>query len=121
MSNAFPNLVGQKYMSLVTFRKSGTPVPTPVWFAEDAGKLYVMTNPKLGKVKRIRNNARVEVAPCTMRGQVTGPAQAATARVIEGDQAKQLRKLVEKKYWMARLPLIFSRTNAVIEVAPTAA
>ena len=64
---------GQKYLSLTSFRKSGVPVRTPVWFAEAEGKLYLFTNPKSGKAKRIRNNPRVLIAPCTMRGKVTGP------------------------------------------------
>src|SRR5215470_15122623 len=58
---------GQKYLSLTSFRKSGVPVRTPVWFAEAEGKLYLFTNPKSGKAKRIRNNPRVLIAPCTMR------------------------------------------------------
>ena len=63
----------QKYISLTTFRKTGAPVPTPVWFGEQDGKLYVMTRSDMGKTKRIRNNPQVKVAPCTMRGKVTGP------------------------------------------------
>ena len=47
---------GQRYLSLATFRKNGVAVYTPIWFAEDGDKLYFMTNSKLGKVKRIRNN-----------------------------------------------------------------
>jgi hypothetical protein len=64
---------GQRYISLATFRKSGVPVYTPIWFAENAGKLYFMTNMKLGKCKRIRNNPQVKIAPCTIRGKITGP------------------------------------------------
>ncbi len=71
---------GQKYISLATFRKTGVAVPTPIWFAEEGDKLYFMTNSKLGKVKRIRNNAQVKIAPCTIRGKITGPEFAATAR-----------------------------------------
>jgi len=60
---------GQRYISLATFRKSGVAVYTPIWFAEDRNKLYFMTNSKLGKCKRIRNNPQVKIAPCTMRGR----------------------------------------------------
>ena len=63
---------GQKYISLTTFRKTGVGVATPVWFGEEDGKLYVMTRGDMGKTKRIRNNPQVRVAPCTMRGTVTG-------------------------------------------------
>src|ERR1700690_944665 len=64
---------GQRYISLATFRKSGVAVYTPIWFAEDNHKLYFITKCKLGKSKSIRNNARVKIAPCTMRGKSTGP------------------------------------------------
>ena len=72
----------QKYISLTTFRKTGAGVATPVWFGEEDGKLYVMTRSEMGKTKRIRNNPQVRVAPCTMRGKVTGPDFAATARLL---------------------------------------
>jgi PPOX class probable F420-dependent enzyme len=73
---------GQKYLSLTTFRKTGVAVPTPVWFVENNDKLYLFTNPKSGKVKRIRNNPRVRIAPCSMRGRVTGPEFGAQARIL---------------------------------------
>lgn len=81
----FPNLSGQQYMSLTTFRKNGTPVPTPVWFVEQGGRLYVTTQAAAGKVKRIRNNSRVTVAPCKVNGEVTGAAVEASAQVITDD------------------------------------
>ena len=80
--NSIPNAIrAQKYISLKTFRKSGFPVATPVWFGEQDGKLYVMTRSDMGKTKRIRNNPKVQVAPCTIRGQVNGPEFSATARL----------------------------------------
>ena len=75
---------GQKYISLTTFRKNGVAVATPVWFGEDGDKLYVMTRSDMGKAKRIRNNPRVRVAPCTSRGKVTGPEFEASARILPG-------------------------------------
>ena len=62
---------GQRYISLATFRKNGAAVHTPVWFAEEGGKLYVMTSDTTGKYKRIRNNSQVRIAPCTIRGKLT--------------------------------------------------
>ena len=70
----FPALRGHQYALLTTFRKSGQPVPTPVWFAEDGGKVYVYTRSDSGKVKRIRAGGRVELAPCDARGTLLGPA-----------------------------------------------
>ena len=64
---------GQRYLNLESFKRDGTPVQTPVWFAGAHGVLYVYTLTKAGKVKRIRRNPRIRLAPCTMRGTVTGP------------------------------------------------
>lgn len=83
----FTNLRGASYMSLTTFRKNGDPVATPVWFAEDNSILYLYTFPGAGKVKRIRHTARVTVAPCTLNGNVTGPAIEARARILTDESA----------------------------------
>ena len=63
---------GHKYLSLTTFRKSGKPVATPVWFVEKEGQICVWTQSNSGKMKRLRHNSKVMVAPCTMRGKVIG-------------------------------------------------
>ncbi|MGI9103134.1 MAG: PPOX class F420-dependent oxidoreductase [Terriglobales bacterium] len=112
----FSYLQGRAYIDLVTFRRTGAPVHTPVWFAERDGKLYVMTRSDSGKMKRIRNNSRVEVAPCTMRGKVVGPAVAATARLADDQVAA--RQAIRRKYWTARIPWVWSRNNVYLEIAP---
>ncbi len=111
-----PEVTGQKYISLTTFRKSGVGVPTPVWFAEEGEKLYVMTASKSGKFKRIRNNPQVKVAPCTIRGKVTGPEFAAKVRILPLEEHARARKLVNRKYWLARLP-IFVNTDSYFEIS----
>ena len=107
---------GQKYISLTTFRKDGSKVATPVWFGEDGDKLYVMTRSDLGKTKRIRNNPHVRVAPCTVRGKVTGPEYAALARILPPEEHAHAREAINRKYWMARLPLIWRRTDTYLEI-----
>lgn len=107
----------QKYISLTTFRKTGAGVSTPVWFGEDDRKLYVMTRSDMGKTKRIRNNPQVKVAPCTIRGKVTGPEFAATARILPAEEHRRVRQTLNQKYWMARIPLIWSRTDTYIEIS----
>ena len=109
---------GQRYISLASFRKNGTPVHTPVWFAEDNGKLYVMTGTKFWKYKRIRNNPQVKIAPCTIRGRITGPEFPATARILPLEEFAQARKRINAKYWLARVPLIWRNTDAYIEITP---
>ena len=107
---------GQKYISLTTLRKDGSKVATPVWFGEDGDKLYVMTRSDLGKTKRIRNNPHVRVAPCTVRGKVTGPEYAALARILPPEEHAHAREAINRKYWMARLPLIWRRTDTYLEI-----
>ena len=85
---------GAKYLNLETFRKTGVGVPTPVWFAGDVLRnaptitvFYIYSEADAGKVKRIRNNPKVHVAPCTMRGDVRGAWIDGRARICEDDEA----------------------------------
>jgi PPOX class probable F420-dependent enzyme len=117
MSQPIPSAIhGQKYISLTTFRKNGVAVPTPVWFGEEADKLYVMTRSDMGKSKRIRNNPQIKVAPCGIRGKVTGPEFAATARILHPQERAHARQTINRKYWAARLPLLWYRTDTYIEI-----
>jgi uncharacterized protein len=110
----FSHLRGRDYVDLVTFRKSSVGVHTPVWFADEGGKLYVMTRSDSGKMKRIRNNPRVEIAPCTMRGRPLGSARPALARLADNQEAA--RAAIRRKYWMARIPWIWSNNNVYLEI-----
>jgi PPOX class probable F420-dependent enzyme len=60
----FGHLRGHKYCLLVTYKRSGEAVPTPVWFGLGDGKLYVRSEAAVAKVKRIRNDPHVRIAPC---------------------------------------------------------
>lgn len=75
-------------MSVTTYRKSGAEVATPVWVVPDGEDLLVWTPAGSGKVRRLRNDDRVELAPCSRRGVVEpdAPRVAGVAR-IEGDAA----------------------------------
>jgi PPOX class probable F420-dependent enzyme len=118
MAEAIPPAVrGQKYISLATFRKDGTKVATPVWFGEDGDRLYVMTLSKMGKTKRIRNNPQVTVAPCTVRGKLTGSEIAATARILPPEEQAHARQTINRKYLLARLSSPFSRADAFLEIS----
>jgi len=89
-----------KYVSLESFKRDGAGVRTPLWFAEGAdGDYFVYTVDGSPKVRRIRNNPRVRVAPCTMRGEITGTWAEAEARVVEGEAASRGMALLNKKYW----------------------
>ena len=102
-----------QYVALTTYRRDGTPVTTPVWAAEEGGALYVFSNPTAGKVKRIRNSPRVTVAPCSMRGVITGTALPGEAVLLSRDQMPQVWRLLVKKYGIAaRLFAIYDRLRA---------
>lgn len=111
-----PEIKGQKYIALATFRKNGTPVHTPIWFGEKDDRLYVMTRSDSGKYKRIRNNPQVRIAPCTMRGKVTGPEFAATARILPPEDWPWAGKTIKRKYWLARIPFFWSKQNVYLEI-----
>lgn len=108
-------IVAAKYISLTTFKKDGTPIRTPIWFAEENGKLYFMTRNDSWKYKRIRNNPQVMVATCTIRGAVTGPDYSGRARILPKEEWRTRRAALRKKYWLARLPF-WSGKNEVLEI-----
>ncbi len=96
-------LAGKRYISLTTFRKNGESVATPVWFVELAGTLYVYSDATAGKIKRIRNDPRVQIAACTLRGTVTGPLFAGEARIVaDQDEIAAARAAIDAKYWLMR-------------------
>jgi len=103
-NNAFNALKQHKCVSLTTYRKNGKPVPTPVWFALENNKLYVATEERSGKVKRIRNNPNVLVAPCTQRGKLLGSAMEGVARILPADHKEQVKAALKRRYgWQASI------------------
>jgi uncharacterized protein len=108
-----PNLApfaSQRYLNLESVKRDGTPVQTPVWFAEEQSVLYVYTLANAGKVKRIRRNPRIRIAPCTMRGQVTGPWVEEEAAIVDATTAAHGHALLRRKYgWMKGIGDLFSR------------
>jgi len=103
----FAAFAGHKYLNLETFKKSGEGVKTPVWFAADPSasldsndaKLYVYTIGVSGKVKRIRNNPRVKIAPCDMRGRVLGEWVEARVAIVTSEEAARGMRFLNKKYF----------------------
>ena len=110
MSAKLDQFDGQKFLSLQTFRKNGTPVDTPVWFAEDGERFYVYSLANAGKVKRIRNNPNVKVIPCDIRGNTKGEWVDAKARIVDKPEAERAHNLLNKKYGlMKRVGGLFSK------------
>jgi PPOX class probable F420-dependent enzyme len=92
-----------KYLNLESFRKNGQGVRTPVWFARDSVSgppkaLYVYSEADSGKVKRIRRNSRIRIAPCDMRGKLLGDWIEARAEIVTGEEAGRGMRLLNAKY-----------------------
>ncbi|HNP72126.1 MAG TPA: PPOX class F420-dependent oxidoreductase [Kouleothrix sp.] len=94
----FAPLAGADFMVLTTYRASGEAVPTTVWFAEVAGRVYVTTNQNLKKVARIRATPAVLVAPSDRVGNLQGPAVSGRARVLGPDEAPAAEAALRAKY-----------------------
>jgi uncharacterized protein len=91
-------------MALTTFRKSGQPVSTPVWFAILDDRIHVFTDNESGKVKRIRNNPRVTLAPSDLRGRPRCGSIQATARIMDDTEFEPADRGLQRKYdWHYRL------------------
>jgi PPOX class probable F420-dependent enzyme len=124
--NPFAAFEGLKYLSLETFRKNGEGVRTPVWFAagqtdrgnKAAAVIYIYTIGDTGKVKRIRNNPRVRIAPCDMRGNVTGDFVEARAEILSAVAAVHGTQLLNRKYFPWKQVLgffaLFSRRERLV-------
>ncbi len=96
--DSFAELRRYQYAELTTFRKDGRAVPTPVWFAPQQDKLYVMTPSTTGKLKRIRNNGRVLLAPCNASGKVMGTQIEAQARILPAIESSLADQALARKY-----------------------
>ena len=117
-----PTLSGE-YLNFETYRGNGTAIRTPMWFAESGSSIYVYTLAKTPKVKRVRNNPQVRIAPCDMRGNLQGDWINAKAQIVDNDEAKRGHALLREKYgWKKAIGDIYSRLvgreRTVIRIDP---
>ena len=97
------SLRGKSYAVLVTFRRNGEAMPSPVWFGiDDQGRVYVKTRADVGKVKRLRHDPRALLAPSTSRGKPTGPAIRATGRELPEDEWHHAEATIAAAYGRSR-------------------
>lgn len=99
---SFSSLRGHRYCLLSTFRKTGEAVPTPVWFGLADGKAYIRTEAGVGKVKRIRRESRVHIAPSTFRGKPLGPSMEGLARILAPDESDRAERALAANYGFGR-------------------
>jgi len=109
-TTTFESLSSAQYANLTTFRRNGTAVPTPIWFAihEPTGTIYVETGATSGKVKRIRHTPRVTLARCTATGKVTGEIIEGQARIVTDTEEIFIAKgALHSKYGFKRQAFYF--------------
>lgn len=94
----FLRLGRQRYVALTTFRRNGDPVATPVWIARDGDRLVVWTARSAGKVRRIRANRHVTVAPSDLRGRPLGEAMDAVATVLPDERLGEVFAALGRSY-----------------------
>ena len=109
-------LAGEKYISLTTFKRDGTPVATPVWVVSDDGRrLLVWTGPETWKVKRLRRNPRVLVAASDLRGRTRGESYEGVGRLLDIPQGSIVEPLLDRKYGVTRRLLgVFNKLVRVV-------
>lgn len=109
----------EPFISLTTFRKDGSAVGTPVWTVGAAGHLYVWTGERTWKVKRIRDNPAVTIAPCTRFGKVTGAAVEGRAGIVEMRERPEIWPLFVRKYGFSlRVMVLLEHLLGRLRVGP---
>jgi PPOX class probable F420-dependent enzyme len=94
----FDPFIKQWAVLLTSYRRNGTAVGTPVSLAVDGERAFIRSPGSGWKVKRMRNNPHVEIAPSTPRGRPTGPALPALATRVEGEDAKRAARALRHKH-----------------------
>jgi uncharacterized protein len=113
----FSQLADEQYISLTTFRRDGTTASTPVWVAGDDGRLLVHTAADTWKVKRIRRDHHVRVAPCGATGKVSGEALEAEAAILP--DTSLVEELEVRKYGLTyRLIHVLGVLNRALRRQP---
>jgi PPOX class probable F420-dependent enzyme len=111
-------LAAYELVDLVTFRRNGQPVPTPVRFAVENGRVLMSLRVDSGKVTRARANPMVEIG-----GHPDGPRHGATLRFLEGDEAARAGALLRRRHRFLFLQrLVLGRRpgrHVLVEATPT--
>lgn len=97
LNNNDNSLETGKYICILTYKKNGDGVSTPVWFIRKDNKIYIRTSNQSGKVKRIKNNNNVSYALCNISGRIKGEWHSGLAK-IEPDVNKMIFSKITEKY-----------------------
>lgn len=95
-----PAFATSECIKLVTRRRNGVEVATPVWFVLWNDKVCLRTATRFGKVKRLRNDPVVRYAPCDWDGKLSGPWLEGHAELILATDARAatLDRLLDARY-----------------------
>ena len=95
--------LNKEYMRLETFKRNGQAVVTPVWFVVDNGTIFVRSYANSGKVKRMRNNSYVKIAPSDALGKPHDVTIEGTAIRVDGDKEIKISQLLYRKYGLKKM------------------
>jgi PPOX class probable F420-dependent enzyme len=89
-----------RYIRFTNFRRTGEPVSTPVWIAPFGDEVVFSSHPQAGKIKRLRNDSKVEIAECSVRGAVKPGTDVfeGAARLLPDDEHAKANKAMQDKY-----------------------
>jgi uncharacterized protein len=108
-------VAARKRTLVVTYRRDGTPVPTPVWAAQADGVFYVRSERASGKFKRLRRDPRVLIAPCTVRGRPLGaPLEASGRLLVDAADETRAERALAGRYGLGRR--LFERAMDLLRV-----
>jgi uncharacterized protein len=108
-------------VALTTYKKDGTPVTTPMWVAVDGGRVLTTSDFDAWKLKRIERDPRVRLAPCTIRGRVTGDFVDGRARVMTEAETQEAIAGKKRRYAMFRVMVRVRKRQVGIEITPEVA
>ncbi|MCC6028000.1 MAG: PPOX class F420-dependent oxidoreductase [Archaeoglobus sp.] len=101
-----------KFICIETYKKNGEAVRTPVWFAIEGDLIYFHTPKNSGKVKRLRRNPRVRVAPCSRFGKIEGDwFEGVATELAEGDVERVIKLVNSRLGFLDRIISLFHRKN----------
>ncbi len=94
---------GQRYLALETYRQNGTAVATPMCFIVENNTLYLRTNRKSWKVKRLSNNSRVRIVPADPGGKPLGKWVEAKAQLFDLGEMEWVYQRFKQKYRLEQI------------------
>ena len=112
-----------RYLSVTSFKRDGTGVATPLWFVSDGKRLFALTDLHSAKVRRMRRNPRVLVAPCRPDGKLRSEPVPAHVEVLTATpELERVQKLLIERYKTTyRLVMLIYRLGRRLRGQPSVA